>query len=113
MELRERIAAARPLPPADVFDAFAEVKDRVHAAVIAELGPQLANTELDQDVLRQRIKNQVGILLRDERGIAAADRERLIEEITDDTIGHGPIEKLLADDSVTEIMDNGTHDVWV
>jgi len=113
MELRERIAAARPLPPEEVFDAFAEVKDRVHAAVIAELGPQLANTEIDQDVLRQRVRGEVRARLQDERGIAVADRERLIEEITDDTLGHGPIEKLLADDSVTEIMVNGPHDVWV
>src|SRR2546421_11198221 len=107
MELRERIAAARPLPPEGVFDAFAEVKARVHAAVIAELGPQLANTELDQDVLRGRVRGQVIARLREERGIAAADRDRLAEEITDDTLGHGPIEKLLADESVTEIMVNG------
>jgi pilus assembly protein CpaF len=113
MELRERIAAARPLPPADVFDVFAEVKDRVHADVIAALGPQLANDELDQDVLRQRVRGEVRVRLQEERGIAAADRERLIEEIADDTLGHGPIEKLLADDSVTEIMVNGPHDVWV
>jgi pilus assembly protein CpaF len=113
MELRERIAAARPLPPEDIYDAFAEVKDRVHAAVIADLGPQLANTELDQDVLGQRVRGQIRVLLQEERGIAAADRERLIEEITDDTLGHGPIEKLLADESVTEIMVNGPHDVWV
>jgi pilus assembly protein CpaF len=48
-----------------------------------------------------------------ERGLADADRERLADEITDDTLGHGPIEKLLADDSVTEIMVNGARDVWI
>jgi pilus assembly protein CpaF len=113
MELRDRIAAARPLPEDVVRDAFAEVKDRVHSEVIAELGPQLANDDLDQDVLRQRVKVQVRTRLAEERGIAAADRDRLVDEITDDTLGHGPIEKLLADESVTEIMVNGPHDVWV
>jgi pilus assembly protein CpaF len=113
MELRERIAAARPLPEEPVFDVFAEVKDRVHSAVIAELGPQLANDDLDQEVLRQRIRSEIRARLAEERGIAAADRDRLVDEITDDTIGHGPIEKLLADESVTEIMVNGPHDVWV
>ena len=34
-------------------------------------------------------------------------------EISDDILGHGPIERLLADDSVTEIMVNGPFDVWV
>jgi pilus assembly protein CpaF len=113
MELRERIAAARPLPAEDVYDAFADVKDRIHASVIADLGPQLANTELDQEVLRQRVRSEVVSRMRGERGIAAADRDRLVDEITDDTLGHGPIEKLLADESVTEIMVNGPHDIWV
>jgi pilus assembly protein CpaF len=113
MELRERIAAARPLPAEDVYDAFAEVKDRIHASVIADLGPQLANTELDQEVLRQRVRSEVVSRMRGERGIAVADRDRLVDEITDDTLGHGPIEKLLADESVTEIMVNGPHDIWV
>jgi pilus assembly protein CpaF len=113
MELRERIAAARPVPEEVVRDAFAEVKDRVHTEVITELGPQLANDDVDQDLLRQRVKAQVRSRLAEERGLAAADRDRLVEEITDDTLGHGPIEKLLADESVTEIMVNGPHDVWV
>src|SRR5438105_8033378 len=34
-------------------------------------------------------------------------------EISNDILGHGPIERLLADDSVTEIMVNGPFDVWV
>jgi pilus assembly protein CpaF len=37
----------------------------------------------------------------------------LVDEITDDTLGHGPIEKLLADDSITEIMVNGPRDIWI
>ena len=46
-------------------------------------------------------------------GWLVADRERLVDEIADDTLGHGPLERLLADDTVTEIMVNGPHDVWV
>jgi pilus assembly protein CpaF len=40
-------------------------------------------------------------------------RERLVAEISDDILGHGPLERLLADDSVTEIMVNGPFDIWV
>ena len=43
----------------------------------------------------------------------AHDRERLVAEISDDILGHGPIERLLSDDSVTEIMVNGPFDIWV
>ena len=34
-------------------------------------------------------------------------------EITDDILGYGPLERLLADDSITEIMVNGADDVWI
>jgi pilus assembly protein CpaF len=113
MELRERIAAVRPVPEQVADDTFAEVRDRVHTELIAELGPQLANAELEPAVLRERVRARARAHLEGERGLAAADRERLVDEITDDTLGHGPIEKLLADDSVTEIMVNGPRDVWV
>ncbi len=42
MELRERLAGSRP-DSSDEQDAFAELKDRIHLAVISELGPQLYN----------------------------------------------------------------------
>jgi pilus assembly protein CpaF len=113
MELRERIAAVRPDQLHVVEDEFSEVRDRVHSALIADLGPQLANTELEPLVLRERVRVQARARLADERGLSSADRERLVEEIADDTLGHGPIEKLLADESVSEIMVNGPLDVWI
>jgi pilus assembly protein CpaF len=48
-----------------------------------------------------------------ETGLSRDDRERLTSEIADDILGHGPIERLLADESITEIMVNGPFDVWV
>jgi pilus assembly protein CpaF len=113
MELRERIAAVRPATEEVAPDAFAEVRDRVHTDLIADLGPQLASADMEPALLRERVRTQARARLEGERGLAAADRERLADEITDDTVGHGPIEKLLADDSVTEIMVNGAHDVWI
>jgi pilus assembly protein CpaF len=113
MELRERIAAVRPTAVEIVDDAFAEVRDRIHSDLIADLGPQLAHAEIEPEALRERVRAQARARLEAERGLAAADRERLADEITDDTLGHGPIEKLLADDSVTEIMVNGARDVWI
>src|SRR5437868_2869170 len=51
--------------------------------------------------------------LAQEGGIARDDRERLITEIADDILGHGPLERLLADETITEIMVNGPHDIWI
>jgi pilus assembly protein CpaF len=113
MELRERIAAVRPVTDEPLDDAFVEVRDRIHGELIADLGPQLASADVESSVLRERVRAQVRGRLAAERGLSAADRDRLVDEITDDTLGHGPIEKLLADDSITEIMVNGPRDIWI
>jgi pilus assembly protein CpaF len=113
MQLSERLAAVRTEPQPQARDGLAEISTRIHQAVITELGPQLFNSELDQPTLRARVKTDIRRRLEEERGLAHADRDRLVDEIADDTLGHGPLEKLLADDTVTEVMVNGPHDVWV
>jgi pilus assembly protein CpaF len=122
MELRERLAAgaaptkngkpeAAQQAPTE-GDSFAEVKNRVHMAVISELGPELYDADLDPGALRERVMSKINEHLARETGIAREDRVRLADEIADDTLGHGPIERLLADESVTEVMVNGPFDVW-
>jgi pilus assembly protein CpaF len=114
MELRERISRANAVrEDEDKRDIFAEVKDRVHAALIADLGPQLFNAEVDGQALRSRVTVEIRERVAQERGLSQADRERLVDEILDDTLGHGPLERMLADDSVTEIMVNGPRDIWI
>jgi pilus assembly protein CpaF len=116
MELRERLQTntnTRTEPKTSKADSFAELKDRVHQSVIADLGPRLYNSGLDADSLGEVVLADIRNRLVQERGIAVADRERLVQEIADDTLGHGPIEPLLQDDSVSEVMVNGCNDVWV
>jgi pilus assembly protein CpaF len=113
MELHERLSTTRPISAPTGPDPFAEVKNRVHLAVIGELGPQLFNSTMDPMALRERVVSDIRTHLEREAGISRDDRERLIAEISDDILGHGPIERLLADDSVTEIMVNGPYDIWV
>src|SRR3989440_2033853 len=111
MELHERLNTSRPVIGAQ--DPFAEVKSRVHFTVIGDLGPQLYNVNMDPDALRERVLADVRDQLAQETGIARDDRQRIALEITDDILGHGPLERLLADESVTEIMVNGPYDVWI
>jgi pilus assembly protein CpaF len=114
MELHERLSAARPVAAAPTArDPFAELKNRVHLAVIGDLGPQLFNVSIDPAELRDRVLGDIRNQLGDESGISRDDRLRLVEDIADDILGHGPIERLLADDTVSEIMVNGPFDVWV
>jgi pilus assembly protein CpaF len=115
VELRERLAGNQPVADQDSVqgDSFVELKDRIHLAVISDLGPRLYNEALSQGALREVVLADVRNRLAQERGLATADRERLVQEIANDTLGHGPIEPLLQDDSVTEVMVNGPSDVWV
>ena len=112
MELARRLTV--PEAPAPRWtDPFAEVKDRVHKAVIGGLGPSVFNTETDPSTLRERVIDDVTLELEDEAGLARSDRERLVRELTDDILAHGPLERLLADDTITEIMVNGPYEVWI
>ena len=113
MELHERLTAARPVAPTAGRDPFAELKNRVHLTVIGELGPQLFNVAMDPEALRERVLTDIRQHLIPETGLSRDDRDRLTAEIADDILGHGPLERLLHDDSVTEIMVNGPYDVWI
>ena len=102
----------RSAPPA-AHDPFADVKNRVHLAVIGELGPQLFNVNLDPVPCASACWPRSAAHLAKEAGMSRDERERIVGEIADDILGHGPLERLLADETVTEIMVNGPHDVWV
>jgi pilus assembly protein CpaF len=114
MDLHERLATSRPVVMAPQgADPFSEVKTRIHMAVISDLGPQLFNVNMDPIALRDRVFGDIRTQLGVETGISRDDRDRIASEIADDILGHGPLERLLADDSVTEVMVNGPFDVWV
>src|SRR5438094_712992 len=113
MELHERLLTARPVTPAAGRDPFADVKNRIHLAVIGDLGPQLFNANIEPFAMRDRVTEEINNRLAGEAGISKDDRDRISAEIADDILGHGPLERLLSDDSVSEIMVNGPHDIWV
>jgi pilus assembly protein CpaF len=112
MELHERLRKQNAVE-AYTDDPFAAVKNRIHQYVITELGPQLYRNDMDPAALRTRVVAVIRNELADEQGLSRDDRERLTEEISDDTLGHGPLEKLLADPTVTEVMVNGPREVWI
>src|SRR5690242_21455142 len=111
MDLSERLSSSKPSEGAR--DPFAEVKSRVHFTVIGDLGPQLYNVNMDPESLRERVLADVRDQLAQETGISRDDRQRIALEIADDILGHGPLERLLADESVTEIMVNGPNEIWI
>ena len=117
MELHERIAAS-PVAAAvaasngNGSDPFAELKNRIHLALVSELGPRLFDVE-DGGAVRGRVESEIRDQLAQESGLSHDDRQRLGAEIADDIFGYGPLERLLADPSVSEIMVNGPKDIWI
>jgi pilus assembly protein CpaF len=112
MDLHERLTSTRSAI-VETTDAFADLKNTVHMAVITELGPQVFNVQVDPEDLRERVNGEIRRRLMQEAGLTRDDRDRLGDEIADDILGHGPLERLLNDDSVTEIMVNGPYDIWI
>jgi pilus assembly protein CpaF len=114
MELHERLTTSRSIAsPVTGADPFAGLKNTVHLRVIGDLGPQLFNVATDPAVLRERVLADIRRHLTQESGLSRDDRDRITSELADDILGHGPLERLLADDSVTEIMVNGPFDIWI
>ena len=102
----------RLLSQAPVRESLREVKFRIQSRVIQDLDPKLDLA--NQVEVRRQIEEIFGRVI-DEEGLALtrAERVRMLEQITDEIIGLGPMEPLLRDDSVTEIMVNGPRQVYI
>jgi pilus assembly protein CpaF len=94
--------------------AATELRHRIHQQLIDELGPILFDRRLSEDDLRRRVHDQLHSAIAMERvPLSAADKARLIQDVSDDILGYGPIDSLLRDEDVTEIMVNGPERVFV
>jgi pilus assembly protein CpaF len=114
MQLHERLAHGGEVERGDPLAVpFSDMKNRIHQELIQDLGRQLFNTALDPAALRIRVHDELRERLAKEPGISREDRERIAVELSADILGHGPIERLLDDETVSEIMVNGPYDVWV
>src|SRR5664280_1397490 len=104
--------AGRLMPSAPARESFRDVKFRIQNRVIQDLDPKL---DLSNQVeVRRQIEEIFGKVI-DEEGLALtrAERVRMLEQITDEIIGLGPLEPLLRDETVTEIMVNGPRQVYI
>lgn len=93
-------------------ESFREAKFRVQNRLINELDPKLDLT--NQVEVRRQIEELFG-KISDEEGLALtrAERVRMLEQITDEILGLGPLEPLLRDETLTEVMVNGPQQVYI
>ncbi|WP_426938697.1 CpaF family protein [Pseudarthrobacter sp. S3] len=98
----------------DANEALNAVKDRAAAALYERMGSRITDASLDESDLQKYVKDELrAIIDEDEIPLSAPERQRLVQEIIDDVLGLGPLQKYLADAAVTEVMVNGPDKVYV
>jgi pilus assembly protein CpaF len=91
-----------------------ELRQKIHHHLIDELGPILYDKRLSEDDLRRRVNDELHKALAQERApLSAADKAQLIQDVADDILGYGPIDRFLKDEDVSEVMCNGPDMVYV
>src|SRR5213082_1737153 len=115
MSLTKRLHEVRtPAGPSRRDPVLDDLRQKIHHHLIDELGPLLYDRRLAEDDLRRRVQEQLHTALAKERApLSAADRAQLIQDVSDDILGYGPIDRYLNEDDITEVMVNGPHSIYV
>jgi pilus assembly protein CpaF len=127
--IEDSLAAAQPAPVTPLFPDVPEMKDkaddapqpsRVEAAK-DKIQPRLmermdfsAASTLERGELAQQLGALVAEMIQEEKiQLNALEQRDLVTSLLNDMLGFGPLEVLLADEKVTDIMVNGPHQVYV
>ena len=116
--------AARPEPsaPAKRIDPQATMRRKIREQIQAELIvrmdlKRLTASGIDREGLERQAREKIAEIVAEVQKSGklprTIDAERIKKEVFDEALRLGPLEDLLADDSVTEIMVNGPHQVYV
>ena len=112
-------AASAPATPREkarrstgTVDPYAELKTRIHHGVIATVGVELFKQEMTEDLHERVMRSVTEQLVLDRTPLTREERRQIVREITDDILGYGPLEQLLRDDSVTEVMVNAFNRIY-
>ncbi|HYH02011.1 MAG TPA: ATPase, T2SS/T4P/T4SS family, partial [Bacillota bacterium] len=100
-----------------VVDPLRDIKKRVHETLLKEVAADVLDRSDDAEVqeqLKQKIEEIVGFILDHEYPATTRnERLRILGEINDEVLGFGPINSLILDPTVSEIMVNGPQQVYV
>jgi len=101
------------LRPGSGSDRWFELKTHVHQKLLNSLTPEQL-----KDLNKESIRGQIGavvekLIVEEALPMTVAEREKLIEEILDEVFGLGPLEPLLKDPTISDIMVNGFDNVYI
>ena len=106
--------SSRPMAkPGTAADRWFEIKSQVHTKLLGSL-TQDQLKGLSKESIRGQIANVIERLVQNEgTPMTVAERDRVTDEILDEVFGLGPLEQLLKDPTVSDIMVNGFDNVYV
>ncbi len=103
-----------PQTTANASEALGALKERASQALFERLGSRITDSSLEDAELHQYVKDELKIVVDEEQvPLSNSERQRLLREITDDVLGHGPIQRFLDDATVTEVMVNRFDQVYI
>ncbi|MEY2478935.1 MAG: pilus assembly protein CpaF, partial [Actinomycetota bacterium] len=109
---RPRAARSAPAKSKRDVASWEESKRKVRQLVLAEVAPKMG--KLKGDALITEVKTALDkILERQDVQVSPLERRKFVQEVIQDTLGYGPLDPLLQDPTVTEIMCNSHDDIWV
>ncbi len=101
-------------PTSPKADPFQDLKRIVHQRLVEALGPKLYDAHMTQSELEQQVRLALQVAIADtDIPMSSADRTRIAQEIADDILGYGPIEPLLRDGDLSEVMVNRFDSIYI
>jgi pilus assembly protein CpaF len=106
--------ARRVIPPgvSGQKDTYTDLKTRVQNRLLSELDPSMDITRVNE--VRSTIQDLFEQVLAEENIVLSRpERQRLFEQISAEILGYGPIQPLLEDETITEVMVNGAKNIYI
>ncbi len=99
-------------------DPYQNLKVKIHKKIIEEMSQEesqaIINKDIDINALSEVVSRIANAAMDEETvPVPRSDRGRIIAEIVDEVLGYGPIDPLLKDDSISEVMVNSARQVYV
>lgn len=95
-------------------DPLAAVKEKAAQELFGRIGSRLSDSTLTEEQLHELARAELADIVAGEQlALSTAERNRLIDDIGAEVLGYGPLEPLLADPSITEIMVNRYDQLYV
>lgn len=113
-KLPDASSKERKMKKEEKKDKYEELKIKIHKEVIEEMDKEIKKSNLTDELIENSVKDLVkNILDRDTGFLPYSERQVIASEIIDEVIGLGPLEALINDETISEIMVNSPKQVYV